>query len=95
MSARWRLGSVLALVAVFGWLSVANFIPKDQRLESDWLPDDGLRLVLDDGFLLLRLSGTEPLLRVYAEAPGARRLRRRLEAGAALLPRGSLSPGSR
>lgn len=46
---------------------------------------DGLYLGLDDGFLMLRVSGTEPVVRVYAEAPGARRLRRRLEAGARLL----------
>jgi len=30
---------------------------------------DGLKLVLDDGsWILLRLSGTEPLLRIYTEA---------------------------
>jgi phosphoglucomutase len=46
---------------------------------------DGLRLVLDDGFVMLRASGTEPVLRVYAEAPGPRELRRRMAAGAALL----------
>jgi phosphomannomutase len=56
---------------------------------------DGLRLAFDDGFLLLRLSATEPVLRVYAEAAGPRGLRRRLAAGMALLrPRG-VSPGSR
>jgi phosphomannomutase len=56
---------------------------------------DGLRLAFDDGFLLLRPSGTEPLLRVYAEAAGPRGLRRRLAAGMALLrPRG-VSQGSR
>ena len=47
MSLRWRLISVGGLVLVFAWLAVANFIPKAQRLESDWLPDDGLRLGLD------------------------------------------------
>ncbi len=47
MSLRWRLGSVIALVLLFGWLTVANFIPKADRLESNWLPDDGLRLGLD------------------------------------------------
>ena len=31
---------------------------------------DGLKVVLeDDSWLLIRPSGTEPLLRVYAEAP--------------------------
>ena len=47
MSLRWRVGMVTALVLLFGWLSAANFIPKADRLESNWLPDDGLRLGLD------------------------------------------------
>lgn len=42
---------------------------------------DGIRLELEDGFLLVRLSGTEPVVRLYAEAPGPRRLSRRLRAG--------------
>jgi len=44
---------------------------------------DGLRLALEDGFVLWRASGTEPLLRVYAEAPTRRALARRLAAAAA------------
>jgi phosphomannomutase len=47
--------------------------------------DDGLRLRFDDGFLLLRASGTEPVLRVYAEARSPRELQRRLATGARLL----------
>ncbi|MEN8161081.1 MAG: phosphoglucomutase/phosphomannomutase family protein, partial [Myxococcota bacterium] len=46
---------------------------------------DGLRLALEDGFVLWRVSGTEPLLRVYAEAPTRRALGRRLTAAAARL----------
>jgi len=46
---------------------------------------DGLRLELEDGFLMLRRSGTEGVLRVYAEAPSARGLARRLGEGEALL----------
>jgi phosphomannomutase len=46
---------------------------------------DGLRLVFDDGFLFLRASGTEPVLRIYAEARSPRALARRLAAGARLL----------
>ncbi len=49
--------------------------------------DDGLRLVFDDGFLFLRVSGTEPVLRIYAEARSRRELSRRLDAGARLLAR--------
>jgi phosphomannomutase len=54
--------------------------------------EDGLRLGLDDGFLLLRASGTEPRLRVYAEAPDEARLARRLAAGRRLL---ADTPGGR
>ena len=46
---------------------------------------DGLRFALSDGFLMLRASGTEPLLRIYAEARDRRALARRLAAGRALL----------
>jgi len=47
--------------------------------------DGGLRLVFDDGFLMWRRSGTEPVLRVYAEAAGPRLLARRLQRGLDLL----------
>jgi phosphoglucomutase len=46
---------------------------------------DGLRLAFEDGFLMLRASGTEPVLRIYAEAGGPRALARRLRAGRRLL----------
>ncbi len=58
----------------------------------DWA--GGLRLSFDDGFLMLRVSGTEPLLRVYAEAPSERALKKRLEAGSRLLSGAGGSPGS-
>ncbi len=47
--------------------------------------EDGLRAQLDDGFLLWRRSGTEPLLRVYAEAASEAELATRLEAGRRLV----------
>jgi phosphomannomutase len=46
---------------------------------------EGLRLALDDGFLMLRASGTEALVRVYAEARDPRALARRLALGRAWL----------
>jgi phosphomannomutase len=47
---------------------------------------DGYKFILsDDSWLLLRLSGTEPLLRVYAEAPGPEQVRQLLESGKKLL----------
>jgi phosphoglucomutase len=49
---------------------------------------DGLHLGLDDGFLMLRASGTEPVVRVYAEAASRRALARRLLAGRRLLGAG-------
>jgi phosphomannomutase len=51
-------------------------------------PGDGLRLELaDGGFVLWRASGTEPVLRVVAEAPSAAALRRRLRAAERLAAR--------
>jgi phosphomannomutase len=48
--------------------------------------DDGLRLDLEDGgFLIFRRSGTEPLLRVYAEASTAAALGERLRQGIRLI----------
>jgi phosphomannomutase len=45
----------------------------------------GLHAVFDDGFLLWRASGTEPVVRVYGEAPTRTALARRLAAGLARL----------
>ncbi|WP_324718154.1 phosphoglucomutase/phosphomannomutase family protein [Carboxydochorda subterranea] len=66
-----------------------------RRHVSEWQPDvvagtpvveakrtDGLKLLLQDGsWVMLRASGTEPLVRIYAEAPDDRRVRALLEAG--------------
>ena len=41
---------------------------------------DGIRFVLEDGYWsLIRFSGTEPLLRVYAEAESPESVRKLLE----------------
>jgi phosphomannomutase len=51
---------------------------------------DGLRLELaDGGFVLWRRSGTEPVVRVYAEAASTPRLQRRLRAAQRLAVRAS------
>jgi phosphomannomutase len=43
---------------------------------------DGVKYYLDDGsWLLIRPSGTEPVLRVYAEAPNKRRVEALLDFG--------------
>jgi preprotein translocase subunit SecD len=44
---RWRLGWVAVLIGFFAFLTVANFIPKAERVESGLWPDEGLRLGLD------------------------------------------------
>ncbi len=46
-SLRWRVGAVAAVIALFTFLTVANFVPKEQRVASALLPDDGLRWGLD------------------------------------------------
>jgi phosphoglucosamine mutase len=46
---------------------------------------DGLRLELDDAWVLLRASGTQPLIRVIAEAESEARLHALLQAGSAFV----------
>lgn len=48
---------------------------------------DGVRLGFADGFCMWRASGTEAVVRSYAEAPDARALERRLAAGWRVLAR--------
>ncbi|HRO92029.1 MAG TPA: phosphoglucomutase/phosphomannomutase family protein, partial [Promineifilum sp.] len=46
---------------------------------------DGIKYYLADGsWLLIRPSGTEPVLRVYAEAPNDERVRALLDFGEAI-----------
>jgi preprotein translocase subunit SecD len=44
---RYRIGAIGALVALFAYLSLANFVPEATRVASPLLPDKGLRLGLD------------------------------------------------
>ena len=46
-SIRWKALSVGALLVLFAFLTAANFVPKDERVESSFWPDQGLRLGLD------------------------------------------------
>lgn len=62
----------------------------EPRLKSPRLVDydfqDGFKYYFDDGsWLMLRASGTEPLLRVYAEAPSQKKVGLLLRAGENLL----------
>jgi len=43
----WKSILVWGLVALFAFLSAANFVPKDQRVASAFWPDEGLRMGLD------------------------------------------------
>lgn len=49
--------------------------------------EDGLRVALDDGFVMWRRSGTEPVVRIYAEASSPTRLAARLAEAERLLER--------
>ena len=42
-----RMASIIAVVAIFGYLALANFVSDETRAESPLLPDTGLRLGLD------------------------------------------------
>jgi len=49
---------------------------------------DGVKLIgRDESWLLFRRSGTEPIVRVYAESPVARRVDRLLTFGVQLIKR--------
>jgi phosphomannomutase len=49
---------------------------------------DGVKFVAEDGsWLMLRGSGTEPILRIYAEAKSARDAKKLVEEGVALTKR--------
>ncbi|MDR1775527.1 MAG: hypothetical protein LBS17_03635 [Actinomycetes bacterium] len=55
------------------------------RTPETYLHTDGLKMLIsDDEWLMVRASGTEPLLRVYAEAASPERLQELLAAGRAL-----------
>ena len=41
---RWRMAAVFGVVALFAYLAIANFVPKEDRVVSGFWPDDGLRL---------------------------------------------------
>ena len=43
----WKAVFIGGLVAVFGYLTAANFVPKQQRIESAFWPDDVMRMGLD------------------------------------------------
>ncbi|MEE3329518.1 MAG: protein translocase subunit SecD, partial [Myxococcota bacterium] len=47
MSLRWRAIAVAVLVGLFAWLTAANFVDKEDRIASDILPNDLLRMGLD------------------------------------------------
>ncbi len=47
---------------------------------------DGYRFTLtDDWWLLIRISGTEPLIRIYAEMPNSNLVKKALDEGQKLL----------
>ena len=44
---RVRLASIAALVLLFSYLAIANFVPEATRLANPLVPDQGMRLGLD------------------------------------------------
>ncbi|MFP6640428.1 MAG: hypothetical protein VCC04_09310, partial [Myxococcota bacterium] len=43
----WRVGLLAAVILVFAYLTLGNFVPKEDRVQSVFWKDDGLRLGLD------------------------------------------------
>ena len=53
-------------------------VAQSSRVSRDSL--DGLRFILDGGsWVMIRFSGTEPLIRTYAEAESAEQVQRLLD----------------
>ncbi len=46
-SLTWRAGGLLALILFFSYITAANFVPKDERQQSEFWPDNVMRLGLD------------------------------------------------
>lgn len=74
-----RAAAVVGTVKVLQPREIAG-VPVADRLDKD-----GIKFVFkDDSWLLLRPSGTEPVLRIYSEAPTRERVNELLKAGRAL-----------
>ncbi|MBM3156118.1 MAG: phosphoglucosamine mutase [Chloroflexi bacterium] len=69
--------------SVAGDRSVMKIVEKNLRAEAEGKLDtiDGLRLAFKDGWLLIRPSGTEPKIRITAEAKSVRRAKQIYELG--------------
>jgi phosphomannomutase len=61
-------------------LSISDKLVKDNSASVNF--EDGIRLAFDDGWLLVRQSGTEPRIRVTAEARTEARARELYNLGA-------------
>ena len=58
-----------------------NLLEKIKKINKNKKPDlrDGIRLTEDDGWVHIRMSGTEPILRIIAEAPTEKKARDLIE----------------
>ncbi len=75
------MGRVTAGRAAFAGIGVAN---KEEFLADDGSVSGVLFTLQDDSWLLVRFSGTEPVLRVYTETGSQQQVQRLLDAGVAL-----------
>jgi phosphoglucosamine mutase len=72
---------------------VGNVLQKMYATQGDFSVVDGVRLALKDGWVLIRASGTEPLIRLTAEGESLKAARRILKENARILE--ELSGGKR
>ncbi len=66
--------------AMIGHCKQKKLTQIDGKKVAEWQFTDGIKQILEDGsWLLVRPSGTEPVLRIYAEAPTAEQARAMVE----------------
>ncbi len=94
-SLNWKILSLLVLVVTFSYLAMGNFIPKEERVESEFWPDNGLRLGLDlqggihwvvgvelEAAITHELEYLRDAIRLRMEEDGIQAVRMRVEEGA-------------
>ncbi|MHA1687052.1 MAG: phosphoglucosamine mutase [Candidatus Heimdallarchaeaceae archaeon] len=65
--------------------TVMNYIKENTPPANDVITIDGIKLIYDDGWILIRPSGTEPIFRIFVEATTAEKAKELMSHGKNLL----------